>query len=131
MLTAFSDQFEGIYKVRRDSKDVGKTDPSMYLGSSGYAYTMHRVLRFLRYDAEMKHEPLFDIGRAQEMLDKSLEFNKNLLAADKQKKFEQQTNSFFMAASVGLNTLLFLEQMENLPAEQEEGKKDFEAEKRD
>jgi len=36
-----------------------------------------------------------------------------------------------MAASVGLNTLLFLEQIENLPAEQEEGKKDFEAEKRD
>ena len=35
-----------------------------------------------------------------------------------------------MAASVGLNTLLFLEKMEHVPSEQEEGKKDYEAELR-
>ena len=88
MLNQFSEQFEAFYKVRRNSSDATKTDPSMYLGSCGYAYTLHRVLRFLRHDATHSPEPLFDITRAQKLLDMSLEFNSNLLAADKDKKFE-------------------------------------------
>lgn len=35
-----------------------------------------------------------------------------------------------MAASVGLTTLVFLEKMEQIPPEMEEGKKDVEADRR-
>lgn len=65
------------------------------------------------------------------MLDICLEFNMQLVANDKANKFENQTNSFFMAANLGLHTLIFLEQIEQVPPEQlEEGKKDFDAQKR-
>lgn len=43
------------------------------------------------------------------MLDICLEFNMQLVANDKANKFENQTNSFFMAANLGLHTLIFLE----------------------
>ena len=113
----------------------------MYLGSGGYAYAMHRVLKFLRYDkvgsqtGETTHigsgDDIFKIEKAQEMLEICIKYNMELVANDKAKKFENQTNSFFMAANVGLHTLIFLEQMEQVPPEQlEEGKKDFDAEKR-
>ena len=61
------------------------------------------------------------------MFNQTIAYNAELLKQDVGKKFEQHTNSFFMAASVGLNTLLFLEKMEHIPAEIEEGKKDYEA----
>jgi hypothetical protein len=72
VLNQFADQFDGIYKVRRDSSDRAKTDPSMYLGSAGYSFALHRVLKFLRYDAQNSEEPLFDIEKAQKMLEASL-----------------------------------------------------------
>jgi hypothetical protein len=53
-----------------------------------------------------------------------------VVEGDKERKFEQQTNSFFMAASVGITTLIFLEKMEQIPPEIEEGKKDVEADRR-
>jgi hypothetical protein len=43
------------------------------------------------------------------MFDICLKYNKELISNDKAKKFENQTNSFFMAANVGLHTLIFLE----------------------
>jgi hypothetical protein len=53
----------------------------------------------------------------QELFGHSIAYNLEVLKKDVDKKFEQHTNSFFMAASVGLNTLLFLEKMEHIPAE--------------
>jgi hypothetical protein len=41
----------------------------MYLGSTGYAFTLHKVLKFLRYDALNADEPIFDIAKAQKMLE--------------------------------------------------------------
>lgn len=55
----------------------------------------------------------------------------DLVNADKTKKFENNTNSFFMSASVGLYTLIFLEKIENVPPEPiEEGKKDVDEKQR-
>ena len=69
-------QFDNFYKVRRDSSQNQKVDPSMYLGSCGYAYALHRILKFLRFDAlNSKEPPIFDIAEAQKMLDKAIEYN--------------------------------------------------------
>lgn len=127
MLGHFVDKFETFFRVRTDSNGNQKVDPSMYLGSSGYAYALHRVLKFLRFDALHHPEPLFDIGKIQMLYDASIAYNLDLVKKDVGKKFEQHTNSFFMAASVGLNTLLFLEKMEHVPPEVGADKKDYEA----
>jgi hypothetical protein len=117
VLSQFLDQFDTFYRVRKDSSGKEREDPSMYLGSAGYAYALHRVLKFLRYDALSAAEPLYDLGKVQELFGHSIAYNLEVLKKDVDKKFEQHTNSFFMAASVGLNTLLFLEKMEHIPAE--------------
>lgn len=39
----------------------------MYLGTGGYAFTLHKVLKFLRYDAEHSDrtvDPIFDMEKA-------------------------------------------------------------------
>lgn len=98
----------------------------MYLGSCGYAYVWHRVLKFLRHDATasatLGESSLFSIAEAQAFLDKAIAYNAEVLASDAKKRFEQNTNSFFMAASVGFYTMLILEKMEQIPPEVEEGK---------
>lgn len=59
--------FEDIYKVRRDSTGKSRSDPSMYLGSGGYAFALHRVLKFLRYDKIGSHTSETYMGSGEDI----------------------------------------------------------------